>query len=89
MEGVASFFFGRRLPDKVSTRVGLNGQPGGQMPKAVVLWMGPIVALVAGVIILLPGGRNLGRAHLWISMTMVQAVLLGVMTWMFKRNLGG
>ncbi len=86
-EMLVSAVFSRRLGDKVATRFGLDGKPYGFMPKGVALGMGPVASVIVGIIILLPGGRNLGRGHLWISMTILQALLAGVMAWLFQRNL--
>ncbi len=86
-EIAVSAAFARRLGDKVATRFGLDGKPYGYMSKGVAMWMGPVASVIVGIIILLPGGRNLGRAHLWISMAILQVLLAGVMGWLFQRNL--
>lgn len=85
-EVVLSVGFSGRLGDKVATRFGLDGKPYGFMSKRVAMWMGPVAALIVGIILLLPGGRNLGRSQPWISMAVIQVLLLGMMGWLFQKN---
>ncbi len=86
-ENLARTVFFRRLGDKVAMRFGINGKPCGFVPKGVALGTNPVASVIAGIIIILTGGRNLGRGHSWISMTILQALRAGAVAWLCQRNL--